>query len=677
MAHTYRDHPDPKKRHAPKKKKLEKPEGKEIWVGDTATIERHFLHLTKLLRNEENDERSSFKSDFLDRKPDEREKRGKALFRLELLETHYNPSGQKLLTFGLANRRPLPRYSLNVGNVVTLSGFQTPAAECPTGAVYEKDRMRITVAFNGRLPAWIERENSFQLSVAENLTTYQRMHEALRSVKAADHSPVAVLRDICLGLRKPRFDDPVPAAKFPFIDPTLNELQKKAVCMAFESKDVLLIHGPPGTGKTRVLVEIVRQAVKNSETVLVSAPSNAACDHLVECLAAVKVPVTRLGQPARISERIRAHTLSYKLAAHPYAKMIEEHEACLEQMAKQKERRVARRSIEWEEQKEMRAEANRLRDDIRDLRAQIFKQVWNSSDVVVATHTGAGDPIIKAKEFSRVIIDEATQGIEPATWIPLLHAGKVVMAGDHCQLPPTVHSFQTGRNTLTFTLFERLHEVLGEDSKVRLERQYRMHKDIMDFPSKEFYEGELTADPSVETHTLRDLPNLKKIDLDLQPVVFLDTAGLGYEEEIEEGTGSRFNPKEAALVVKELDKLFSVGVRAVDIGIISPYSAQVKLLTNMILGDKPDPGELKSLEIDSVDAFQGREKEVVIVSLVRSNIKGELGFLADTRRMNVAMTRAKRKLFVIGDSATLSNLPFYEDFLKYVESINAYRSGWE
>lgn len=677
MAHTYRDHPDPRKRRAPPKKKIEKTEPREIWVGDTAVIERHFLHLTKLLRSEEGEERSRFKRDFLDRKPDEREKKGKAIFRLELLEVHYNPSGQKLLTFALANKRPLPRYSLSVGDIVSLSGFQTPQAERPTGAVYEKDRMRITVAFSGRIPSWVERENSFQLSISENLTTYQRMHETLHAVKTADHSRIAKLRDITLGLLKPKFGDPSLPDKFQFLDPTLNETQKKAVCMASEAEDILLIHGPPGTGKTRVLVEIIRQALEKSGTVLVSAPSNAACDYLVECLAERDVPVTRLGQPARVSERIRRHTLSYKLAAHPFAKMIEENEAQIEQMAKQKERRFDRRTMAWEERKEMRAEVNRLRDDIRDLKSQIFKQVWNASEVIVATHTGAGDPLIKAKAFDLVVIDEATQGIEPSTWIPLLHAGKVVMAGDHCQLPPTVQSFQKGKNTLSFTLFERLHEVLGTDSKIRLERQYRMHEDIMNFSSQEFYDGKLIADGLVKGHTLADIPGVRVKDLELSPVMFLDTAGLGYEEEEEEGTGSRYNSSEAKLVVQELDKYFRASIRPMDIGIISPYSAQVKLLTNMILGDKPDPGELKELEIDSVDAFQGREKEVIIVSLVRSNVEGEIGFLADTRRMNVAMTRAKRKLIMIGDSATLSNLEFYQDFIKYVESINAYRSAWE
>jgi predicted DNA helicase len=257
------------------------------------------------------------------------------------------------------------------------------------------------------------------------------------------------------------------------------------------------------------------------------------------------------------------------------------------------------------------------------------------------------------------------------------HGGKIILAGDHCQLPPTVFRSRSGERGLGFTLFERLHEVLGPKFKVRLERQYRMHEQIMDFSSRKFYEGALAADPSVAGHKLKDLLNVKAEGLDEAPVVFLDTAGLGYEEEIEEGTESRYNFQEAKLVVKELRCLIGAGVSPEEIAIISPYSAQVKLLTSMVWGDKGEPGDLASLEIDSVDAFQGREKEAVILSLVRSNREGQLGFLTDTRRMNVAMTRAKRKLIMIGDSATLSNHPFFEDLLRYVESVNGYRSAWE
>jgi predicted DNA helicase len=274
-----------------------------------------------------------------------------------------------------------------------------------------------------------------------------------------------------------------------------------------------------------------------------------------------------------------------------------------------------------------------------------------------------------------VVLDEATQGVEPASWIPIARGQKLVMAGDHCQLPPTVYSNRQGRQSLRFTLFERFHETLPETSRIRLSAQYRMNESIMKFPSREFYAGELEAHESVRDHVLAGWDGVGENEETRQPLVFLDTAGLGYEEKVEPGTSSRFNPSEARLVEAEFRRLVESGMSPEKIGIVSPYSAQVKLLTRAMVGEEDDRRGVP--EIDSVDAFQGREMEAVIVSLVRSNLSGELGFLADTRRMNVAMTRARRKLVLIGDSATLSAIPFYERFIRHAETEGAYRSAWE
>ncbi len=677
MSNTYRDKPHKHKKQIRDISASPKPEKKEreIWVGEQAVVEKHFLKMTRLLRNEERADDERFKADVLDRLPDEQERRGKALFRLELVETHFSPSGQKLLSFALKNGRPLPRYTLMPGDVVILSGFQTPLVDCPSGTVYEKDRMKIIIAFNRAIPSWVESEKTFRVSLSANKNTYERMYETIHVVNTAEHSTLSNVRDISLGLKKPTLLDAVSQSVLNGFDARLNAEQNEAVRGALEAKEIFLIHGPPGTGKTRVLVEIVRQAVLQNQSVLLSAPSNAACDHLVECLVAAKIPVTRLGHPARVTERIREHTLSYKLSAHPLAKMIDQNEFALEQIERQKERRQDRRVMSWEERREMRDEIHRLRDDTRELKTQIFKQVWNASDVVVATHIGCGDSLIRAKAFDWVILDEATQGIEPATWIPMRHGGKIVLAGDHEQLPPTVFSHRANERDLSFTLFERLTAVLPKGFKIRLERQYRMNEKIMRFSSDEFYDGMLLADETARGITLKDLcPAILEADND--SVIWLDTAGMGYEEEIEVGTESRYNSQEAKLVVQELNRLLANGVKAKDIAVISPYSAQVKLLTSLILGDREDLGDLAELEIDSVDAFQGREKEAVLVSLVRSNADGDLGFLKDIRRMNVAMTRAKRKLIFVGDSATLSAEGFYERFVGYVESINGYRSAW-
>ncbi len=653
-----------------------KPKKIRYALDEQEIIGKHFGRLRYLLRDEEGAERQNFDSQVRQRNPEDRERGGRALLRLVLSDFRYNPSGQRLVSFQLANGRWLPRYGIQVGDVVTLSG-QMQESERPTGTVYEKEKRHITIAFNRHLPSWVGKSSVYHLNLTENKTTYERMFEALREVENAKHSAVARLRDIALGLRTPQFRDPVRISDLSFFNENLNDLQKQAVARSLEAEEVLLLHGPPGTGKTSVLVEMIRQARSRNETVLVTAPSNAACDYLLHCLVTCGIAVTRLGNPARITEELRSHTLGYKMADHDYARLIQEHEARLDQIDRQRERRQDRRVLSREEERALRDEIRNLRQEIRNLRAEIFHQVWNSSDVVVVTHTNAGDPAIKTKVFDWVIVDEATQASEPATWIPVSRAGRVVFAGDHYQLPPTVHSPKTGKGSLRYTLFERLHEVLPDTSKVRLEKQYRMHETIMNFSSQEFYEGQLSAHDSVKQHVLADLPGVKADESTRAPLIFLDTAGLGYEEEREPGSESRFNPEEAKLVEKEYRNLVASGVPPRGIAIISPYSAQVKLLARVLMPDEWETEKGNAPEIDSIDAFQGREKEAVIVSLVRSNLTGDIGFLGDTRRMNVAMTRARRKLIVIGDSATISTLPFYEDFIRYVEKHHAYRSAWE
>jgi ATP-dependent RNA/DNA helicase IGHMBP2 len=245
----------------------------------------------------------------------------------------------------------------------------------------------------------------------------------------------------------------------------------------------------------------------------------------------------------------------------------------------------------------------------------------------------------------------------------------VVLAGDHCQLPPTVVSTQAVAEGFAISLFERLMNMCGSQIARRLTTQYRMHQAIMDFSSREFYEGQLVADPSVEQHLLSDLPGVEGNAFTQSPVEFIDTAGAGYEEEIEPDGESRLNPQEATLVARKVEALVAAGVAPADIAVIAPYAAQVRLLRTRL--------DLPGLEIDSVDGFQGREKEAVVISLVRSNAAGEIGFLADVRRTNVAMTRARRKLLLIGDSATLSSHPFYGRLLEYVERVGGYRTVWD
>ena len=657
---------------------------RKIWVGEEKVIRKHFNHVRQLLIAEQLRDRTRYEEEVLKLLPEQREKRGKAIMGLTLLEIHYNPSGQRLITFQAKGGRRLPRFSLSAGDIVRLSGFRVPESEWPAGVVYARSASSITVAFSGvELPDWVQHENKFQLTLGESKTSFERMFGMLDRVRDAKNNRLAKFRDIFLGLKAPELGDPVKPESLPFFNLDLNEQQKKAVAMSLENKDVFVLHGPPGTGKTSVLVEMVRQAKARGETVLISAPSNAACDHILECLAAHNLKVTRLGHPARVSQAVRDHTLSFQLVLHPYAKQLESNHAKLDQLFKQRLRRRDRREMSWEEKEVMNTEIDALKAENKEIKAQIFNEVWNSTDIVVATHVVCGDPLLDSKKFDWVILDEAGQATEPASWIPiaLLHAahdrspaGRLVTAGDHEQLPPTILSGNKGRSSLAYTLFERFHDVLPETSQLRLNLQYRMHEDIMRFSSDAFYEGTLKAAEANRGHTLKDMPHVAQHEITERPVVFIDTAGLGYDEVFEDGGFSRYNPGEAQIVIRQIKDLTAQGVSAEEIAVISPYQAQVKWILQKM--DDHGLGGL-DVEIDSVDSFQGREKEAVILSLVRSNLEGDLGFLKDVRRMNVAMTRAKRKLIVIGDSSTLSSLSFYEDFLAYAESVNGYLSAWE
>ena len=628
----------------------------------------HFQFLKRLVLLEETEENEQIKNEFVNLTAKERETRGKALLGLSLLERHYSPADHMLTTFIRPNREKLPIFSLEPGDIVTLFPEGRKDFECPTGTIYEKTVDTLTVAFNKELPEWIESGGTFQLHKSVNRVTYRRMLEALDSVVQTQNTRLAVFRDISLGLAEPAFSKK-DLSGIEWFDPGLNASQKEAVKKSLRAKDLFLVHGPPGTGKTTALIEIIRQAIRNKETVFVTAPSNTACDNLLERLVDKRVNALRLGHPARITEALRTHTLDFKLALHPLAREINAMQSELIQLFKREERYRDRRSPGRDAEREVRARISELKEDIKKTRKEIFIRVMREAEVVIGTPTGIQDKSIRDKVFDLLIIDEATQATEPMCWIPMASAKKVIMAGDHFQLPPTVRSKEAEQQGLGITLFERYHELFGPESKQLLELQYRMNEAIMGFSSREFYDNLLVAHESVAKQTLAGLTGVTRTPETEEPLIFIDTAGKGFEEKLEEGSESRYNPEEAELVLAELTKMLAAGVPAAEIAVISPYSAQVRLLSSRT----PDPG----VEIDSVDGFQGREKELVIVSLVRGNREGEMGFLTDTRRMNVAMTRARRKLLVIGDSATLSSFGFYKDFLKYAEGIGAYKSAFE
>ena len=628
-----------------------------------AITKNHFLFLKELIALEEKEENEEIQTQIVHLSPAERESRGLALLALVLKEKHFSPAGHVLATFSRETKKPLPLFSLETGDLVSLfpsrgrSGFSRAGRrEYPTGTVYEKTKESITVAFHEPLPEWVEEDALYELHKSVNRVTYRRMHEALEAVLETRNTRLAVLRDISLGLEKPYVGKGEAPAKTRWFDPTLNASQREAVLKALRAKDIALVHGPPGTGKTTVLVEIIRQAVAEKKSVFVTAPSNTACDNLLERLVENGICALRLGHPARIATALREHTLDFRLALHSIGRTITRRQEEMHRLFKK-------------EGKARQDKIAELRQEIKAMRKEVFTRVMGETEVIVGTPSGVQDKAIREKIFDLVVIDEATQATEPTTWIPLVRAKKTVMAGDHFQLPPTVRSKEAEEKGLGVTLFERYYDLLDDPSKTLLERQYRMNEKIMGFSSKIFYKNLLVADESVRRQTLADLDGVERSAQTEEPLIFIDTAGKDFVEKLEEGSESRYNPEEAALLLSELKRMLAMGVPPAGIAVISPYSAQVRLLASQ----SPDP----RVEIDSVDGFQGREKELVMVSLVRSNMEGELGFLADTRRMNVAMTRARRKLIVIGDSATLSAIKFYKDFMRYAQDVGGYKSVWE
>ncbi|HUS38131.1 MAG TPA: AAA domain-containing protein, partial [Pirellulales bacterium] len=501
----------------------------------------------------------------------------------------------------------------------------------------------------------------FRLDLSPDEITRKRQAAALRTVEQA-RGRTGTLRQVLLGEREPRFSE-LPECEFAV---SLNPSQQDAVRFALAAQDLAIIHGPPGTGKTTTVVELICQAIDQGHKVLACAPSNTAVDNLLERLVAARRKVVRVGHPARVDQRLRDYTLDFQAAQQEEMSIVRDMQREAEDLFR-KAGRYTRAKPAPGARQEMRREAKRLKSDARLLEQQAVESVLDRADVVCAT-TAFNEDLLGERRFDLAVIDEACQSTEPGCWIPVLRSERVVMAGDHCQLPPTVLSAQAAREGFTVSLLERLVALYGDSVTRQLDVQYRMHTHIMQFSSEQFYNGTLGAHETVASHLLHDLPSIEPSPLTADPVTFIDTAGADWNEELEPDGESKRNPQEGAFVLRKVRQLQAAGLSPSDMAVIAPYAAQVRWLREQWDAD--------DLEIDTVDGFQGREKEAVLISCVRSNSTGEIGFLSDTRRMNVALTRARRKLIVVGDSATLGGHAFYAALLSYFESINAYQSVW-
>jgi hypothetical protein len=582
---------------------------------------------------------------------------GETLLQMRLVDQRTGLAGRLLLDFSKPGGEPLPMNRLKVGSPVVVSDDDNPQDGGVAGVVSRRKQNLIQVATE----SWPE-GNRYRIDLSPDETTRRRQLAAMvRARLATGHS--GKLRDVLLGWRPLRFGDP---PRVSMLTP-LNPPQQAAVQFALSAADVAIIHGPPGTGKTTTLAELIYQAVQRGERVLACAPSNTAVDNLLERLVAILPRVVRVGHPARVFESLRGHTLDELVDNDPSTVVIRDMRREVEALL-----RAANRDFRGRDgylrRRELFAEAGQLRGQIRNLEKSVIRQVIDSADVICTTTT-IDDDLLADRSFDLVVIDEACQCTLPSVWQAVLRADRLVLAGDHCQLPPTVLSEEAARAGMRQSLMQRLITRCGEEIFRRLTVQYRMHELIMQFSSDHFYEGSLLADASVKSHRLCDLPGVAMHPLTSDPLEFIDTAGAEFDEQLDADGESKLNRKEAKLIVRLVRELREAGVEPEQIGVIAPYAAQVRLLRERL--------DAAGLEIDTVDGFQGREKEAILLTMVRSNDRGEIGFLADTRRTNVALTRARRKLLVVGDSATLGTHKFYAAMLEYFERCSAYRSVWE
>ncbi len=705
----------------------------------SAQSHAHFTRLLELLHQEKEEDLQQFLRLVRERPLADRVAQGFAWHPLKVLQTGFS-LGEKAFVIVERSTRLNEPHQLRAGQTVHLFTTQEHVKHPEKqGVVNYVERNRMKIILNSKdVPDWLDL-GQIGVEMLFDDRSFTEMERALNKVMNAKGDRLAELREVLGGgvkSRKPLAGGPTPdpsgeesspsdmqaqtdngdktseensrllqstplrggggvgggASEEPensAILSSLNPSQRGAVRAILDSRDVAVVHGPPGTGKTTTLVAAIQLLCERENTVLVAAPSNTAADLLTERLAAKGLSVVRIGNVSRVDEQVMGHTLEAILAEHPESRNIKK--VKIQAAEYRRQARRFKRSFGHEDRRErehLKHQARELEAWANTLEDRLVDEVLTSAQAIICTLVGAAHPVLEKFKFRTCVIDEAAQALEPAAWIPILKCSRVVLAGDPFQLPPTVKSLEAARNGLSKTLIERCLDILP-DAVHLLTVQYRMHRAIMHFSNEYFYGGALQAHETVGERRLLSLDPGGETLTVFDPVVFIDTVGTGFEEKITEASKSghtralsRYNPDEALLVrehILQLLEKFPAGVRP-SIGILSPYREQVNCLEEMIREDAalaplllPGGG----LTINTIDGFQGQERDVIYISLVRSNAKHDIGFLSDYRRMNVAMTRARMLLVVLGDSATIGQNKFYEAFLDYVEQYGRYQTAWE
>lgn len=509
----------------------------------------------------------------------------------------------------------------------------------------EQDRMVVALPDSGRIVD-LQRQDALGVQLFFDETSYRLMFEALDRVIRARSGRLADLRDI--------FYTKAPASRYTFDAmrfPWLNASQEKAVNEVLWAKDVAVVHGPPGTGKTTTLVEAIFETLRRESQVLVCAQSNMAVDWISEKLVDRGINVLRIGNPTRVNDKMLSFTYERRFEAHPDYPQLWSIRKAIRELRQQR-----KHADSWHQK------MDRLKSRATELELRIRSSLFGEARVIASTLTGAANRVLEGEKYSTLFIDEAAQALEAACWIAIRKAGRVILAGDHCQLPPTVKSIMALKGGLGKTLMERIVENKPETVTL-LKMQYRMNEQIMKFSSEWFYHGMVESAPTVSYRGILDYDT---------PMMWIDTAECDGKEEFVGENFGRINRAEAELTLQTLQQyLEKIGKQrildeSIDVGIISPYRAQVQLLRKELRKREFFRPYRHLLTVNTVDGFQGQERDIILISLVRSNDGGDIGFLRDLRRMNVAITRARMKLIILGSSETMTSHPFYKKLYEYV-----------
>lgn len=608
-----------------------------------------------LLKAEYEAERQEFKRQTETMGLGRKVKRGDCWWPLKVGRSYYNSLNQLVVEVG-RNEDTDIEHNFEYGRQVMF--FHVDTSDNITNfkftatVSYAQENRMVIVVPNGNAVAELQGHERVGVQLSMDEHTYQLMFSAIDRVAKAKGNRLAQLRDLFYNHSKTEKFSFAPL-RFPWLNPT----QEHAVNEVLLAKDVAIVHGPPGTGKTTTLVEAIYETLRRENQVLVCAQSNMAVDWISERLMDRGVEVLRIGNPTKVNDKMLGFTYERRFEAHPDYPQLWAIRKAIREL-----RGAKRRGADSYHQK-----LDRLKSRETELELRINNELFNSARVISCTLAGSASRVLEGMKFATLFIDEAAQALEAACWIAIRKANRVIFAGDHCQLPPTVKCLEAIKGGLARTLMER---IVNSNPQVvtLLKVQYRMNDDIMRFSSDWFYGGEVESAPEVRYRSILDLDT---------PMTWIDTATLDIEahEELVGETYGRINRAEARLTIDTLQHYFErLGRQRVlderlDVGIISPYRAQVQLLRRMLRKSAYFKPLRHLITVNTVDGFQGQERDLIVISMVRQNEEGQIGFLRDLRRMNVAITRARMKLFIMGDSTTMTRHPFYRKLYNYIKSL--------